>query len=296
MRKLSGIFLTGLLFPLCSLASVDSIGTEVFEGKTYILHRVEKSEGLYGIARRYRSTVSAIQQANTLESTSLKLGEVLKVPVEGKAASSAAAAPISEEKSPAKAKSAPASKPATTKITHTVRKGETLFAIARKYDVSVQDIKTWNNLKSTNLSLGQRLQINKQGAAPVTAGNTNASEEPREIPAGGKINPVASGGVKASKYLPSNEISETGMAGWLEDKNVNPKRSIALHKTAPVGTIIRVTNKQNNKSVYVKVIGVLPETGDNENTIIVISKAVAAMLDVRDPKFQATLTYSLPKE
>jgi hypothetical protein len=52
----------------------------------------------------------------------------------------------------------------------------------------------------------------------------------------------------------------------------------------------------NNKSVYVKVIGALPETGDNENTIIVVSKAAVNMLGAIDQKFRVNLNYSIPKE
>jgi len=45
------------------------------------------------------------------------------------------------------------------KITHNVSRGETLWAISKKYNVTVQDIKNWNNLYSNSLSIGQNLQI-----------------------------------------------------------------------------------------------------------------------------------------
>ena len=44
---------------------------------------------------------------------------------------------------------------------HTVRKGDTLYAISRKYKVSVEAIKEWNNLKSNTLEVGQELIIKK---------------------------------------------------------------------------------------------------------------------------------------
>jgi membrane-bound lytic murein transglycosylase D len=53
-----------------------------------------------------------------------------------------------------------------TKKVHTVKSGEHLSLIARKYDCSVNDIRTWNNLKSNNVQPGQKLVI--RANAPVT--------------------------------------------------------------------------------------------------------------------------------
>src|SRR5690554_176160 len=46
----------------------------------------------------------------------------------------------------------------TTKY-HTIRRGDTLSSIARKYGVSVNNLKKWNNLKGTNIRAGQKLKI-----------------------------------------------------------------------------------------------------------------------------------------
>ncbi|WP_230981498.1 LysM peptidoglycan-binding domain-containing protein [Echinicola salinicaeni] len=52
--------------------------------------------------------------------------------------------------------------PVNSKITHTVSKGETLYAIARKYGVSVSEIQTWNNIQNqTVIKIGQKLIIKK---------------------------------------------------------------------------------------------------------------------------------------
>ncbi|AXG66142.1 LysM-like endolysin [Streptomyces phage Annadreamy] len=58
------------------------------------------------------------------------------------------------------------SKPADSASTHTVVKGETLYAIASKYKVSVDNLKKWNNLKSDELSIGQKLNVK----APASSG------------------------------------------------------------------------------------------------------------------------------
>lgn len=76
----------------------------------------------------------------------------------------------------------PMAKSRTVYKTHVVTRGQTLSKLASKYDVSVADIKKWNNLKKNALYRGQRLKIKKQIEAPTPqpataiAKNTNAKE------------------------------------------------------------------------------------------------------------------------
>ncbi|MCW3073561.1 MAG: LysM peptidoglycan-binding protein [Flaviaesturariibacter sp.] len=51
---------------------------------------------------------------------------------------------------------------ATSFITHRVLPRETLFAISKKYGVTIDDIRQWNNLASQDLKIGQQLRINKK--------------------------------------------------------------------------------------------------------------------------------------
>lgn len=268
-----------------SFARTDSTGIETINGQTYVIHKVESGEGLFGLARRYSSTVQAIQSANSMTGNSLTLGQIVKVPVEKKApAEPKQQVPATPPKSSPTAAASP--------VIHNVKSGETLFAIARKYNVTVEQLKSWNNLKSNGVQIGQKIKVNNA----VAAADADAAETSAEKTAGGT--PATSGSVKATdnKHFNSVDMVESGVATWINDKNLNPQKSIALHKTAPAGTIIKVTNLLNNRSVYVKVIGTLPETGDNENTVIIVSRAAANMLDVKDAKFRVSLNYSIPKE
>lgn len=76
----------------------------------------------------------------------------------------------------------PMAKSRTVYKTHVVTRGQTLSKLAAKYDVSVSDIKKWNNLKKNALYRGQRLKIKKQIEAPTPqpstaiAKNTNTKE------------------------------------------------------------------------------------------------------------------------
>jgi LysM repeat protein len=281
-----------LLIPSLSFANVDSVGMETIGGNTYLLHRVEQSEGFYGIARKYKISVSELQTANPREGNALKLGEILKVPYHKATPSKIITNTAKEEPKKNIPATSQTNNPGTyqAKHTHKVGKGETLFSISKKYNVTVPQVKEWNNLTSNNLKLGQELIIQKTSIQiPLNPGTDERHVITSSVPS-------SSPSSNMDSYTNSIEKSENGMASWINDKNLNPQKSIALHKTAPIGTIVKVTNKMNNRSIYVKVIGTLPETGDNSNTIIVVSKAAAVMLDVRDPKFQVTLNYSIPKE
>ena len=115
-----------------------------------------------------------------------------------------------------------------------------------------------------------------------------------------KIIKTASGMKTEVKKIPSatsgksrKEITESGIASWIRDDDINPNKYYALHRTAPIGTIIRVTNKMNNKYVFVKVVGTLPDTGDNNDLVIKISKASAEKLGVHDSRFQSELSYGI---
>lgn len=68
---------------------------------------------------------------------------------------------------PASVATAEPAKPATTR-THTVRSGESLGTIARKYGVSVSDLKRWNGLHSDRIRAGQKLKVGRtQGSSSV---------------------------------------------------------------------------------------------------------------------------------
>lgn len=294
------LILVLMLLPFSGKANVDSVGMEQIDGKKYILHKVTKGEGLYGIARLYGSTPTQIQEINNLSTTTLEIGQVLKVPSK----LSKINTPVQTVKTEKQEK--PKSEPIiqnpklnlTQYSTHTVKKGETLYKIAIKYGISVTELKEINNLRSNTLSYNQKLKVPKKGniienpdiIEPTEEEAKNVKIETSKGVADTKVS------TRDNKYLNSTDFNETGIAGWINDKSINPKKSIALHKSAPIGTIIRVTNLMNNKSVYVKVIGALPETGDNENMIIVLSKAAVNMLGVVDQKFRVNLNYSIPKE
>lgn len=116
-------------------------------GTTTIKHTVKKGENLGSIAKKYGVTVSNLKKWNKLRSDVVRPGQKLTI-----------------HKGSGGSKSVSGSKSASsggTVKTHTVKRGETLSSIARKYGCTVNDLKKWNNLRSTNVKAGQKLKIKK---------------------------------------------------------------------------------------------------------------------------------------
>lgn len=99
---------------------------------TYI---VKKGDSLWSIAKKYNTTIEQLKVANNLTSNLLNIGQILKIPqIE---------TPIKQG----------------DYIVYTVVSGDNLYNIAKKYNLNVKDIVDYNNLATTNLSIGQRLLI-----------------------------------------------------------------------------------------------------------------------------------------
>ncbi len=111
----------------------------------YVYHRVRRGETVSTIAKRYHTSVSRIARANRLNRRyTIVVGKNLKIPVRGSMAA------IAKHRKP---------KTRMTATRHRVRKGDSLWNIARRYGTTVNKIQRLNRLKTTALSVGQVLKI-----------------------------------------------------------------------------------------------------------------------------------------
>jgi hypothetical protein len=88
----------------------------------------------------------------------------------------------------------------------------------------------------------------------------------------------------------SDEMKETGLAELIEGTEGN-RKYLAMHRTAKPGTIMKVRNELNNREVFVRVVGNLPNTGVNDKLVIKISKSAYDRLGAIDAKFRVEVTY-----
>ena len=207
-------------------------------------------------------------------------------------------------------------------IEHVVQIGETLYGISKKYDVRVTDIAHWNNLSNLEIRSGQVLIIKKgtqSASKPVIIDNKEEDqkrdhmlfEEIKEdkqvsvdIAKPVKVRDEPSESLKREttyslKYkedassLYYKETTESGIATWIKDASPNTTRNgyFALHKTLPVGTIIKVKNPMNGKVVYAKVIGNLPDNQDNKNILLKLPESAAKEMNVLDERMNMQVTH-----
>lgn len=94
------------------------------------VYTVKSGDTLWSIAKNNGLTVDELKKLNNLTTNKLSIGQKLKL-----------------------------SSDTTSEDTYVVKSGDTLYAIARKYGVSVDEIKKYNNLTTNSLSIGQVLKI-----------------------------------------------------------------------------------------------------------------------------------------
>lgn len=367
------------------LVATDSIGIEKIDGKSFIIHLVEEKETIFAISRRYKTPVNEIIQNNEELKNGLKIGQRVKVPfietseipsgaklhhvsagetlfsiaksyevsvkdlmawndLKGTDLSSGQALVIEGVGEPEKAKAdsvmaepadsvmtepadsslteqvnkglkeAPekraeadtaGEKPEETTpteqnttgftsggwITHHVEQGQTLFSIAQKYDAKVEDLISWNGLSSNNLSVGQSLKVGKDQNNIVPTVSSPPRPQPLE-----EIKPVPEDSSSSHSVNTSSsntaykDIKEAGQAEVIEGTG-NHKKYLVLHRSAPVGTIMRIRNEENDRTVFARVVGVLPDTGDNDKLIIKVSKAAFDQLRAVNSRFPVEVSY-----
>lgn len=152
------------------------------DGPTY---QVKSGDSLDRIAKKSGTTVAELQRLNRLTSSALKPGQKLRLPAAaGKASSKKSAAKATKTKAVAATSASPAA------ATHQVKKGESLYLIARRHQVTVADLQRWNKLSGSALKLGQTLLVAAPAATEPSTPATQARPEPA---AGEQIHIVAKG-------------------------------------------------------------------------------------------------------
>jgi LysM repeat protein len=389
--RIFGLFLCSFTFFSsfsmgAGIYELDSLGVERVGDKSFILHRVEPKETLFGISRRYSSPVGDIIGANEVLKQGLKIGQTIRIPFTPKSelpvgsilhkvvpgetlfsisksygltveqvkqsnkligndlsigqslvienatqtipnsqvatpqASTVSetvsipksesvstptitqkttstlreevAKPKLEKTEPAKSETSKASTPTLPTsqpmvpgefMTHQVQTGETLFAIATQYGVKVEDLIRLNALTSNNLRTGQNLKV---GRGPIEESKVPVIGTPRVVSSAEEMNLEK----LSENPVGYKNIRETGQAERIEGTGGH-KKYLVLHRTAPVGTIMRIKNEENDITIFARVVGTLPETGDHSKLVIKLSQAAFDQLKAVNSRFPVEILY-----
>ncbi len=279
---------------------------------TFIEYEVKPKDNLNSIARVHGTTVNELKRINELRTINLRIGQILKVPLTESSTqpasqpSNVASAPSTTTTYPGKLIEQPkpilppgsdnAAKPVTKPIDsaaqkaaaeekfieHTVASNETMYSIATTYHMTIDQLKAKNNLTNNSLRVGQKLLISGQYPSrtqPVADSLDDATIK----------DPSLRG--DPSRYG-LNQVDEKGTAIWITDQDLDPVKMLVLHRTAPVGTIVKITNPMTNRSAFAKVVGKYTENESTRDVIIVMTKAVADSIGAIDKRFFCNITYS----
>lgn len=184
----------------------------------------------------------------------------------------------------------------TEEVVHIVRRGETLYSIARSYGVSVDDIRRLNNLTSNVLSVGQRLII-KEGSSP----SVNPNEDIYTVKRGDTLYSIAKmfnttvDNIKRLNNLTSNVISLGQQlvvpSNEVEDNTTQSqlyivKRGDTLYSISrQVGISVDELKRLNNLSSNVLTIGqtlVIPNSSSSMYRTYIVQRGDSLYKIARD--------------
>ena len=151
-----------------TLAAVESTARWIPPEATYSIHYVRKGETVGGIARRYRTSASAIARLNRLNRRyTIYPRQRLKVPGRyGSSSSSAKPRELVRE---------------GEKLVYIVKRGDSLYQIASSFNTSVAEIKKRNSLTSNTLHVGQKLTIQTGNLSGAKQYTVRSGDTPYEI-------------------------------------------------------------------------------------------------------------------
>jgi serpin B len=127
--------------------------SEIPTPKTDKIHWIEKGESLYGISKQYGVTIEQIKLLNNMTDNNVQIGQELLIQ-EGETTKGIAVTP---------------EKTMTLSTTHEVNPGESLFSIAKKYKLTVDELKALNGMTDNTIFIGRQLTVRAGEKSKSTA-------------------------------------------------------------------------------------------------------------------------------
>lgn len=140
----------------------DSLGMQTINGKNFVIYKVNGTESLYSLSKRYGTTPEEIIAYNPNSDSGLEPGQILRVPYNPKPKGNVP-------------------KMTSNGLVHIVSAQETLFGISRQYHVTVDDILKWNNMKTNTISIGQELIVQKPSEIKAETPKVLEDNAPKRI-------------------------------------------------------------------------------------------------------------------
>lgn len=170
-------------------------------------------------------------------------------------------------------------------VFYVVKRGDTMFRIAKVYfRMPIELLMARNNMAGHTLKEGQQLHVGWISVHGIPDSLRQHAGGPlaRRNAALKKIYQMESGG--------KHQFDGQGVAFWQKDSKEDSDL-YALHRSAPRNAIIEVLNPMNNRTVYVKVIGKIPDTAYRNEVEVILSPLAAKLLGAIDSRFFVKVKY-----
>lgn len=272
-----------------------------------INHKIKSGETIFSIARNYHIPPAMLADANEISlQQKLTPGSRLEIPL-GAYNLKTETGMYTDEMRP---------------IYHRLHAGESLKRIAKNSNINQRRLLDWNYMTPDDVYDGTILKVGwilydatgtslppakdpapSQSTAPPAAVVPPAANPTFYKPKQDTIHivqPVLTDTSEEEKteaemlydaQTTHGITTEKGPAAFFKSNNTVASFYYAFHNDAPKGAIIKVRNTNNGRTVFVKVLGPMPNTGLYHNCIIGISSRAKAELGVRDEKAWCELSY-----
>lgn len=251
---------------------MDSLRVETIKGQKFIIHKVDKSDNLNNIVKRYKTTVAEVNKHNEIKNNKVVKNQIIRIPLVAELVKSAPSINVNDSSKVDEAHANAQSADVQKVYTHQVVQGDNVNSIAKKYKITAAQISKWNNLKSNKIVVGQILIVDESATSkPYYKLNGPEAQLPQNN--------------QQPRLATADLIEQTGIAFIDETMQV-------LHAVAPIGTIIKVINLDNNKQCLVRVSGVL-DTTKYKNFILSIGKEAQSKLDINSVTARVKISYML---
>lgn len=247
-------------------------------------HTVSAGETLYSIAREYSISYDRLMELNpALKNSNIQPGQKLYVEERKQNADAEVKQPVVVAQNNGQTNKEEAELTTSASQTSGVQNTE---IIVNEPDPAKQDIAS-----------------DEKEATGINTQQNNSLPEVQDIqsstlPVTDKNKPFSTTFAEYDYTTGLTSTSEKGVATWIDGSNdlsTTNDRYYALHNNAPIGSVIKIRNLMNNRTIYAKVIGTLSEDEINEKVMVKLSAGAAQKLNVLDNRFVVEATFFTEK-
>lgn len=206
-------------------------------------YKVQKGDSLWKIASKYDTSVNKLMEINGLKSSIIFPNQVLQT---------------SGSSSSSKTTTKTSSSSSSSASTYTVKSGDTLSGIASKHNISLSNLKKWNNISGYLIYPGDKLKVSAGGSSSSSSNNSSSSNSGSSSSSSSSTYKVKSGD-SLWKIANNNGVSVANLKSWNnlssdvirvgQTLKINGKASSGSSSSTKPATNTKVESASTSKSV-----------------------------------------------